>query len=117
MSPWGRGVGCNHVRVVWFVGSTLAMVAWAAATRECTRDFSLSVALLFPGAGGMSEMSSCWELPMLLMTPSSGIVPPGGWDGCCGDMVADDQDGVVRIEGLGLTAKSVSPLRSGVDMK
>lgn len=93
-----RGGGCNHVRVVWFVGSTLAMVAWAAATRECTRASSLSVALLLPGAGGMSDMSRGWELPMLLITCSSGIVPSGVWDGCCAVIDADDRDRVVRGE-------------------
>lgn len=109
--------GFNNVRVVWLVRSTLAMVAWAAATRECTSASSLSAALFLPGAGGMSDMSSCWELPMLLMTPSSGIVPPGGWDGCCGDIDADERDGFTRGETGTNGGMCVLRLQIGGDMK
>lgn len=69
------------------------MVAWAAATRECTRASSLSAPLLVAAAAGMSEISRGCELPMLLMTSSSGIIPSCAWDGCCADIDADDRDG------------------------
>lgn len=48
------------LRVVWLVLSTVAMVAWAAATRECTMASSVVVPLVVAvaGAAGMSEMST-----------------------------------------------------------
>lgn len=73
------------------------MVAWAAATRECTRASSLLLAALLveAGAAGMSEMSRGAELPMLWMTASSGTNPAGDGDGCCAVIDADDRDGAV----------------------
>lgn len=71
------------------------MVAWAAATRECTIASSLLAALVVPGAAGMSDMSSGTELPMFWMTSSSGTNPAGDGDGCCADIGADDWDGAV----------------------
>lgn len=90
--------GTVCLRVVWFVGSTLAMVAWAAATRERTRASSLLVPFA-DDAEGMSDMSSGWDGSMLWMTSSSGTAPSGG---CCGGSCAvidtDGRSGDVKGE-------------------
>lgn len=93
----GDGGFCLRVVFdVWWFLSTFAMVAWAAATSDCTIASSVFVPFtVAAGAAGMSEMSSGWELPMLLMTSSSGMAGPG--DGCCDDIDADDR-GAVRYE-------------------
>lgn len=67
------------------------MVAWAAATRECTMASSLLVALVV--AAVMSDMSSGTELPMLWITSSSGTILAGDGDGCRADIDADARDG------------------------
>lgn len=94
----GDGGFCLRVVFdVWWFLSTLAMVAWAAATSDCTMASSVFVPFaVAAGAAGMSEMSSGWELPMLLMTCSSGIPPAGAGDGCCDDIDADDCESVGR---------------------
>lgn len=95
----GDGGFCLRVVFdVWWFLSTLAMVAWAAATSDCTMASSVFLPFaVAAGAAGMSEMSSGCELPMPLMTSSSGFAPAGPGDGCCDDIGADDR-GAVRYE-------------------
>lgn len=95
----GDGGFCLRVVFdVWWFLSTLAMVAWAAATSDCTMAFSVFAPFaVAAGAAGMSEMSSGWELPMPLMTSSSGIAPASDGDGVCDDIDADNR-GAARYE-------------------
>lgn len=84
-----RGKWVVHSRVVWLVLSTFAIVACAAATSFCTMASSVLWPLAVGGPADTSDMSSEAELPMLLMTSSSGMAPAGLADGCCGDIDAD----------------------------